>query len=67
MLRHTGIANKVVIIDEIHAYDAYMSQYLEIALCYLGRYHVPVIMLSQLCQKKAVPINKCVFRKRFES
>jgi len=52
MLRHTGIANKVVIIDEIHAYDAYMSQYLEMALCYLGRYHVPVIMLSATLPKE---------------
>lgn len=45
-LWHVGLANKIVVIDEVHAYDAYMSVYLDQVLSYLGRYGVPVILLS---------------------
>ncbi|MGX7107632.1 CRISPR-associated helicase Cas3' [Hutsoniella sourekii] len=45
-LRHLGFSKKVVIIDEVHAYDSYMNQYLYQALKWMGAYQVPVIILS---------------------
>lgn len=45
-LRHLGISRKVVVIDEIHAVDAFMGIYLERALQWLGAYGVSVIALS---------------------
>ncbi|AXY25306.1 CRISPR-associated helicase/endonuclease Cas3 [Suicoccus acidiformans] len=46
MLRHLGFSKKVVILDEVHAYDAYTNQYLSQALKWLAYYDVPVIVLS---------------------
>ncbi|AZK98097.1 MULTISPECIES: CRISPR-associated helicase/endonuclease Cas3 [Streptomyces] len=46
VLRHLAVAGKVVVIDEAHAYDTYMSVYLDRVLSWLGAYRVPVVVLS---------------------
>jgi CRISPR-associated endonuclease/helicase Cas3 len=46
MLRFAGLAGKVVILDEVHAADIYMQQFLVEALFLLGQVGVPVLLLS---------------------
>ncbi|WP_432585946.1 type I-E CRISPR-associated protein Cse1/CasA [Streptomyces sp. HD1123-B1] len=45
-LRHLAMVGKVIVIDEVHAYDAYMNTYLDRVLSWLGSYRVPVVVLS---------------------
>lgn len=46
MLRHAGLAGRVVVLDEVHAYDVYMAQFLAEALRWLADAGVPVVLLS---------------------
>lgn len=53
IIRLLGLTNKVLIIDEIHAYDAYMSSVISKLLKWCRSLSVPVVMLSAtLPQKK---------------
>lgn len=45
-LRYAGLAGKVVIFDEVHAADAYMTEFLGDLLRWLGNGGVPVVLLS---------------------
>lgn len=45
-LRQLALANKVVVVDECHAYDLYMRQYLDVILQWLGYWRVPTVLLS---------------------
>lgn len=46
VLRDLALANKVIVIDECHAYDSYMREYLKRALQWLGACGAPVVLLS---------------------
>lgn len=52
-VRLFGLAGKVVIIDEVHAYDAYMSTVLKILIVWLRRLGSTVVLLSA-----TLPSNK---------
>ncbi|MCP3973639.1 MAG: CRISPR-associated helicase Cas3' [bacterium] len=45
-LRLFGLGQKVVIVDEVHAYDTYMSTILDRLLAWLGEMGAPVVLLS---------------------
>ncbi len=50
VLRLLGLCNKALIIDELHAYDAYMSQIIESLLLWCKALSVPVVLLSATLQ-----------------
>lgn len=52
-LRHLGISDKVVIIDEVHSYDVYTSEFLKRTVRWLGAFGVPVIALSATLTRRA--------------
>lgn len=46
MVRHAGLAAGVLVIDEVHAYDVYMAQFLHESLRWASAARVPVVLLS---------------------
>ena len=52
ILRLFGLSNKVVIIDEVHAYDAYMTAILQKLLKWCKVLKIPVILLSATLPEK---------------
>ncbi|NLB61412.1 MAG: CRISPR-associated helicase Cas3', partial [Clostridiales bacterium] len=61
VLRLLGLCNKVLILDEIHAYDTYMSQIIGRMLQWCKALKIPVIMLSATLpsEKKKQFISCC--------
>ena len=50
ILRLLGLSNKVLVIDELHAYDAYMSEIIKTLLQWCCALHIPVVLLSATLQ-----------------
>lgn len=51
ILRLLSLVNKVLIIDEVHAYDYYMQGILDILLSWCNKLDIPVILLSATLSK----------------
>lgn len=50
VLRLLGLVNKVLVVDELHAYDAYMSEIIQSLLRWCKGLRIPVILLSATLQ-----------------
>lgn len=46
VLRLLGLSNKVLVIDEIHSYDVYMGEFIQLLLQWCKAMEIPVVMLS---------------------
>lgn len=51
-LRLFGLSNKVLIIDEVHAYDEYMTTMMEVLLAWCRALKIPVVLLSATLSQK---------------
>ncbi len=51
VLRLLGLTNKTLVVDELHAYDAYMSKIIQTLLKWCMVLHIPVILLSATLQE----------------
>ncbi|MBB5907120.1 CRISPR-associated helicase/endonuclease Cas3 [Actinoalloteichus hymeniacidonis] len=45
-VRLTGLSNKVLILDEVHGYDIYMSTLIDCLIEWAGRLGIPMILMS---------------------
>lgn len=61
ILRLVGLSDKVLIIDEIHAYDAYMQQALSRLLSWARVLRIPVVLLSATLpsEKRKMLLESC--------
>ncbi|MHA1369253.1 MAG: CRISPR-associated helicase Cas3' [Promethearchaeota archaeon] len=50
-LRLFGLGNKVIIVDEVHAYDVYMSTIINGLLTWCAAFGIPVVLLSATLPK----------------
>ena len=64
VLRLLGLTGKVLVIDELHAYDAYMSEIIRSLLHWCGVLCIPVILLSATLQDNQREIYISCFTKK---
>ncbi|MFR6378830.1 MAG: DEAD/DEAH box helicase [Evtepia sp.] len=65
VLRLLGLAQKTLVIDELHSYDVYMSELIERLLEWCKALEIPVVMLSRRCRRRKK--RRCYHRTRRRS